>query len=231
MEFDRDDANSFSDENWGNVITHEMGHIIGVGTLWSLSGYPTQIVTNNVYQGAKGISVWRNDWGCSGTPPIELDGGPGTAGGHFDEVCFGNMLMTGYLNGGVSNPLSKLSIAALDDMGYDVDYSAADPYTPPSSCCSSGGRVRALGEFPGIGMGRPEDGPPGLGGKLPPGLSAEGRARAYEYGRLKLQEQKETGPKNRIDGDLTFVGDLITSVLFEEDGFIYGVEVIADELL
>jgi hypothetical protein len=124
--------------------------------------------------------------------------------------------MTGYLDSGASNPLSKLSIAVLQDMGYRVDFSQADPYTPPRCCSSS--RVRALSEFSGIGMGE---------GKFPrPGLSNEGRARAEEYGRLKLREEKANGPTNRQDGDVVFVGDLFTSVLIEEDGHIYQVDVI-----
>ena len=81
MQFDRDDAANFSDENWGNVIEHEMGHIIGIGSIWSIDGWETQIYANNIYQGPQGLDVWQNDWGCVGTPPIELDGGSGTAGG------------------------------------------------------------------------------------------------------------------------------------------------------
>ena len=39
--------------------------------------------------------------------------------------------MTGFLNDGV-NPLSRVTIARFEDMGYEVDYGAADPYTLPS---------------------------------------------------------------------------------------------------
>jgi hypothetical protein len=44
---------------------------------------------------------------------------------------FANELMTGFLNPGV-NPISRLTIAALEDLGYEVDYGAADPYVLPS---------------------------------------------------------------------------------------------------
>jgi hypothetical protein len=40
--------------------------------------------------------------------------------------------MTGFLNAGL-NPISRLSVAGLADLGYEVDYEAADPYTLPSS--------------------------------------------------------------------------------------------------
>ena len=58
--------------------------------------------------------------------PIETDGGAGTAGGHWDEGTFNNEIMTGYVNG--SNFMSWMTIAALEDMGYDTIYN--DPYDP-----------------------------------------------------------------------------------------------------
>ena len=36
--------------------------------------------------------------------------------------------MTGNFNGGQVNPLSRLTVAAFEDLGYEVDYAAADPY-------------------------------------------------------------------------------------------------------
>ena len=36
--------------------------------------------------------------------------------------------MTGYLNPGVANPLSSMTLASLWDLGYSVDYSGADEY-------------------------------------------------------------------------------------------------------
>ena len=57
--------------------------------------------------------------------PVELDGGSGTAGSHWDEETFGNELMTGYINAG-ENYISGMSAAAFKDMGYVVtpDYLA-----------------------------------------------------------------------------------------------------------
>lgn len=37
--------------------------------------------------------------------------------------------MTGFLNPGVENPLSRVTIQSLADMGYTVDITQADPYT------------------------------------------------------------------------------------------------------
>ena len=41
--------------------------------------------------------------------------------------------MTGWLSSGVSNPLSAISVGALQDMGYTVNASDADAYTVSSS--------------------------------------------------------------------------------------------------
>ena len=40
----------------------------------------------------------------------------------------GRELMTGFLALGVSNPLSAITVGALQDLGYVVDASAADAY-------------------------------------------------------------------------------------------------------
>ena len=75
------------------------------------------INANNDFTGANSVDVWQNEWGCSGFPPIETDGGAGTAGGHWDEEIFGNEIMTGFLNSG-ANPISRVTIGAMEDMGY-----------------------------------------------------------------------------------------------------------------
>lgn len=50
---------------------------------------------------------------------VETDGGPGTAGGHWDDDTFGAELMTGYLNQS-GNYLSDMTIASLEDLGYET---------------------------------------------------------------------------------------------------------------
>lgn len=44
---------------------------------------------------------------------------------------FGNELMTGFV-GAAGNPLSRMTAASLDDMGYGVDLTAAEPYSLPN---------------------------------------------------------------------------------------------------
>jgi len=80
--------------------------------------------------------------------PVEDDGGTGTAGSHPEEGVGGSSsknriingvhhpgleheLMTGWSDADVniSLPLSRITIAFLDDMGYSVDYSKADSFS------------------------------------------------------------------------------------------------------
>jgi hypothetical protein len=40
--------------------------------------------------------------------------------------------MTGFLNAGVANPLSRITAASMADLGYVININAADPYSDPS---------------------------------------------------------------------------------------------------
>lgn len=135
MEFDRSDlARMEADGSLTSVIIHEMGHVIGIGTLWEdlglLQGGGT---ANPVFTGPKamrefGVLTGEN----TPTPvPVENTGGEGTRDGHWRDSVFGNELMTGFLSPG-ANPLSRMTAASLQDMGYVVNLDAASPYALPS---------------------------------------------------------------------------------------------------
>ena len=134
MEFDSDDlAQMEQNGTLTDVILHEMGHVLGIGTLWSrmslLSGSGTM---NPVFTGANSKREYGDLLGTSPeSVPVANTGGPGTREGHWREHTFGAELMTGFLSGNV-RPLSKLTVACLEDMGYSVNYEAADPFTLPT---------------------------------------------------------------------------------------------------
>lgn len=113
-----------------NIVTHEVLHVLGFGTLWeqnNLVGLDDQ--GNSYFIGSKAISVYSD---LSGRPqtgvPLEMEGGSGTAGGHWSENIFTNELMTGFYNEEQVNPLSILTFAAFEDMGFIVNYRQAQPY-------------------------------------------------------------------------------------------------------
>ena len=63
----------------------------------------------------------------------------GTENGHWREPVFGNELMTGYVNSPGANPLSFMSVAAQEDLGYVVNYAAADAYVHAFTAPVAGG--------------------------------------------------------------------------------------------
>jgi hypothetical protein len=96
MKFDSADvANLQSKGRWTDVIKHEMGHVIGIGTQWKTKKETINGTDSWTYIGSKGVALWKDECKNSDydSPPVEHDGGPGTRGGHWDELCFNNMLM------------------------------------------------------------------------------------------------------------------------------------------
>ncbi|NEP17536.1 MAG: hypothetical protein F6J97_11625 [Leptolyngbya sp. SIO4C1] len=118
-----------------NVIVHEMGHVLGIGTIWQSKGLLTGRGSPNPI--FTGMNAMREFAALIGAPtptpvPVANTGGAGTRDGHWREAVFGSELMTGFLNPG-SNPISRLTIASLEDLGYAVNYNAADPYALPTA--------------------------------------------------------------------------------------------------
>ena len=137
MEFDTADlARMEMDGTLENVIVHEMGHVLGIGSLWAAGFF-------NLVRGAGGrnplyvgANAAREFAALLGEPqpravPVENEGGPGTAGAHWRERVFMNELMTGFIGPG-RNPLSRMTVGTLEDMGYRVNYDAADEYALPT---------------------------------------------------------------------------------------------------
>src|SRR5918994_30684 len=128
MEFDVGDLDRVQvDGSLEMVIIHEMGHVLGMGTLWEEMGLLQGAGTANpVFTGSNAAREFASLIG-SDTPtpvPVENEDGVGTRDGHWRETVFGNELMTGFLSGSL-RPLSRLTIASLEDLGYQVSYAAA----------------------------------------------------------------------------------------------------------
>ena len=141
MEFDAADiARLGAQGNLQEVITHEMLHVIGVGTLWSVQSLVRGENTSAVaYYGAEGLRGCVDDGGtsvCATNVPVENIGGPGTVGSHWRESTFRAELMTGYVSVG-GMPLSHITVGSLADIGYVVNPFAADPYQVPSGASAA----------------------------------------------------------------------------------------------
>jgi leishmanolysin len=131
MFFDVDDLALLEEfEVFDEVVVHEMGHVLGFGTLWNFGGRSLlqgtaqdprfvgpAAIAGYVEVGGRGISV-----------PVEEDFGPGTRFSHWDEETFDEELMTGFISIGGSSPLSVMSIGSMEDLGYVVSTAGADRY-------------------------------------------------------------------------------------------------------
>ncbi|WP_417389050.1 choice-of-anchor Q domain-containing protein [Gimesia sp.] len=113
-----------------DVILHEMGHVIGIGTIWdSLGLLLNGGTTDPRFTGANAIIQYNALLGRNVVDiPVEGSAGPGTNDAHWRESDLDNELMTGFLNSGVANPISAITIGSLADLGYVVDLTAADAY-------------------------------------------------------------------------------------------------------
>lgn len=139
MEFDAADLDQLEAAGQlENVILHEMGHVLGIGTIWTRLDLITGSFSNDPqYVGEGAIAEYNDIFGLSeSSVPVENTGGLGTRNGHWRESILDNELMTGFLNNGV-NPLSSITVASLGDLGYEVNLGAADPYSPPTSSLAS----------------------------------------------------------------------------------------------
>jgi hypothetical protein len=135
MSFDTADlANMEANGTLQDVITHEMGHVLGIGTLWQIKGVLDGRQTPNpTFTGAAAMAeygVLRGDGAGPVPVPVENTGGSGTRDAHWREMIFRNELMSGFI-AGAGNPISRVTAGSLQDLGYVVNLDAAEPYELP----------------------------------------------------------------------------------------------------
>ena len=108
-----------------------MGHVLAFGTLWSRMGLIVgEGTVNPTFVGANAMSAYGELSGRADPTPVPVanTGGPGTRDGHWREAVFGDELLTGFLSGAL-RPISRMSIGAFEDMGYQDNY----PFALPSA--------------------------------------------------------------------------------------------------
>lgn len=92
VEFNTRFLGSFTNNDITGTITHEIGHVLGIG--WedwnSLFNKRTGIFNRKAVKALEALDLME----------VELDGGPGTALAHWDEEKFDKELMTGYKDSG-----------------------------------------------------------------------------------------------------------------------------------
>ena len=149
MRFDTADAQRYLNMGlFDEIVTHEMMHCVGYGTLWKSMG----LISGTNYTGQNAVSAFNNlvdEYAAShdgsmrlengavlfkDLVPLETSGGAGTAGCHWSENIFNTEMMTGYLdtapvNGSAVAPFSGMTMASLRDLGYMTgDIGATDSF-------------------------------------------------------------------------------------------------------
>ena len=143
MFFDTADVATLEGRNqFDEVVTHEMGHVLGFGTIWSgnylnlVVGPTTQGGTDPHFIGPQALAAFDRIGGTGYTAgakvPVEncCTPGGGSNDAHWREAVFGDELMTSFLGAsGVPKPLSVLTVTSMGDEGYQVNYAGADAFS------------------------------------------------------------------------------------------------------
>ncbi|MGI9448479.1 MAG: hypothetical protein ACR2NI_12725, partial [Pirellulales bacterium] len=103
------------------VMIHELGHALGfIGGVLSDFNY---LDVNTNFIGPQALAQYQKISPGAQSVPMQV------GGGHWDETEFGVEIMTPSWN--PNSVLSMLTVGVFDDIGYDVNYARADPYTTP----------------------------------------------------------------------------------------------------
>lgn len=166
MKFDSADIGTLiTNGTLNSVVLHEMGHVIGFGTLWSQApnawlqqpSTPPGTINDTYFSGPKGRAAFDSVGGtsytgggssppagnkvpvenCGTSPYVSPTCGSGTVNGHWRQTVMSPELMVGFLPS--SPKLSIVTVAAQEDLGYTVNYSAADTYVHTFTAPAVGG--------------------------------------------------------------------------------------------
>ena len=109
------------------VALHEIGHVLGVGTIWDNLGFLQDYPNADAhFNGPLAIAAFDDASGRGYTGkkvPVSQDGG------HWRSSVFGTreVMISG------DGALSGITVQSLADLGYGVDVAQADAYTLPSA--------------------------------------------------------------------------------------------------
>ena len=142
MQFDVDDLERLEENgDMEEVILHEIGHVLGIGTAWrrfdllANPSLPDNQGADTHFPGPLAIEAFDAAGGTEYTGgakvPVENRAGRGSGDSHWRESVLDHELMTPYQNSGIPDPLSAITIQSLADLGYRVDVSLAEFYRLP----------------------------------------------------------------------------------------------------
>jgi hypothetical protein len=133
ISLDSADVNSLEAQGlFLSVVMHEIGHALGFNPQsYVTRGLSAGGATDPVFSGGKARAEFARlgAWYTRTTVPLEdNNGGRGPNDPHWRLTVFGDELMVSSLLDGYKSPLSTITLGFFQDIGYNVDFSEADPY-------------------------------------------------------------------------------------------------------
>jgi hypothetical protein len=137
-----------------SVMMHEIAHVLGFGTLWSLNGL--YVEGSGQYVGSAGVAAYAAEFSPGASfVPVELGGSPASRDLHWNEVDgglgltgitdalgrdFGNEMMTAWTGPDASaRYLSDTSLRSFEDLGFTT---IPEPSTALLLLAAVGGMAR-----------------------------------------------------------------------------------------
>lgn len=122
-----------NDGRLADIVLHELLHCLGFGLSWNKLGKLIEIGGAHVFVGKGATAEYGTLLTAAGKDsivagvPVEAGDVAGQSGIHWRDSVFGDELMS-TAQPKAGNPLSRMSLASLEDLGYDVELKHADPY-------------------------------------------------------------------------------------------------------
>lgn len=200
---------------------------LGIGPLWKVNGLIDQ---NQVPCPYKLDSAASREFqalsGCTGAIPVEMSfTRAGSNCAHWQEYCLKSEMMTPTANADL--PISRMTIASLEDLGYTVDYGAADNYFPgrlnPACRCNLDRVRRRLSDNQTNSI---EDNRHAQQQRRR--LSEEGYQAALAYGKKEIAENQQSMALFPGDDQLSDLGTEMIYVLYLENDVVHHIMVMPD---
>ena len=120
----------------GDAELHEIGHVLGIGTLWHdfIQNPPGDPHFNGPLAIAAFDEAGGRDYAGAKVPVERVRGG---AGVHWRSTMVNEAMA------GVSGLISAITVQALADLGWVVDVTQANPYTLPSAAAKASAKIAA----------------------------------------------------------------------------------------